>query len=92
LFEFIPNSDKLAHMTEYFILSSLTYFALRRGHNMKITGAIPGAVLLAAIYGMLDEYHQYFVPGRSLDILDWFADLTGAFCAHFARILIIRFS
>jgi len=40
---------------------------------------LPTASLLsAAFYGMTDEIHQYFVPGRSADPWDWLADTVGA--------------
>ncbi|OGF47782.1 MAG: hypothetical protein A2452_09830 [Candidatus Firestonebacteria bacterium RIFOXYC2_FULL_39_67] len=85
LFEFIPNSDKLVHMTEYFILSSLIYFALRKAHNIKTNKAVLAAVLIASLYGMTDEYHQSFVPERSMDILDWAADIVGAIIGASSR-------
>ena len=34
-------------------------------------------VAIASIYGAIDEFHQYFVPGRSCDIWDWVADTLG---------------
>jgi VanZ family protein len=37
-----------------------------------------GAWALAAAYGVSDEYHQSFVPGRSPDVRDWYADALGA--------------
>jgi VanZ family protein len=36
------------------------------------------AILLAAIYGVLDEVHQYFVPGRFLSLTDLAMNLVGA--------------
>jgi VanZ family protein len=41
------------------------------------------SALIAAIYGALDEYHQYFVPNRSSEFLDWVADLIGVIIAVF---------
>jgi len=40
---------------------------------------MPHVVLLAigALYGMTDELHQMFVPGRQPDIADWIADILG---------------
>ena len=78
LFAFIPNSDKLAHMTEYFIFASFIYIALRRGHNIKNSRAIFAAILVASVYGITDELHQRFIPGRSTDVLDWAADAIGS--------------
>ncbi len=39
------------------------------------------ATLIASLYGISDELHQSFVPGRNPDVLDWLADTTGALLA-----------
>lgn len=39
------------------------------------------AVGFASLYGATDEVHQYFVPERSSDVLDWIADTVGALAA-----------
>jgi VanZ family protein len=31
-----------------------------------------------ALFGALDEWHQQFIPGRSMDLFDWLADFSGA--------------
>jgi VanZ family protein len=36
------------------------------------------AIGVAAAYGVLDEIHQHFVPGRQPDVLDVLTDLAGA--------------
>ena len=61
--------DKLAHFTEYALLG----FLLGRG-----TGNVPLAFALAALYGVSDEVHQAFVPGREASVFDWLADAAGA--------------
>jgi VanZ family protein len=33
---------------------------------------------IAAVYGIVDEIHQYFVPGRDCSPWDWVADALGA--------------
>lgn len=40
-----------------------------------------------ALYGISDELHQFFVPGRSASIYDWFADCTGAIIACSLRLI-----
>ena len=42
-------------------------------------GGFPGLdkALFAAAYGLSDELHQHFVPGRQADWLDWLADAGG---------------
>ena len=34
--------------------------------------------LVISIFGAVDEWHQQFIPGRSMDAHDWIADTTGA--------------
>ena len=35
-------------------------------------------IVLVGLYGATDEFHQRFTPGRSCDVLDWVADVSGA--------------
>ncbi|MGB0678474.1 MAG: VanZ family protein [Polyangiales bacterium] len=35
-------------------------------------------LVCTALWGLIDEVHQSFVPGRDSDPLDWLADLCGA--------------
>jgi len=69
-----PPWDKLAHFSEYALLG----FLLGRG-----TGNAPLAFALAALYGVSDEVHQAFVPGREASALDWLADAAGALIGAF---------
>jgi VanZ family protein len=62
--------DKLVHAGFYGILTLLLCAA---------DGARPWWwVVAAALYGLSDEIHQAFVPGRSTDAIDLFADIMGA--------------
>jgi VanZ family protein len=36
------------------------------------------SIVLTGFYGVIDEYHQYFVPGRFSTVGDWLADILGA--------------
>lgn len=49
------------------------------------------AVAIASLYGVSDEIHQLFVPGRFCDPVDWAVDTAGALvgaliCSKFLRI------
>jgi VanZ family protein len=70
-------ADKLAHLFEYGLLASLVYYALRRSEAN--THPILTPFLIAFLYGISDEIHQYFVPGRNADVFDALADGVGAF-------------
>lgn len=65
--------DKLLHLTEYGGLAFLFCRALA-GEGLSWTAAIVGAAILTSAYGASDEIHQIFVPLRSPDVHDWFAD------------------
>ena len=74
-----PNIDKLFHFVEYFILGALLIreFASSSDKvNFKFILLL--SILIASIYGALDEFHQRFVPGRSPDIFDIFSDIIGS--------------
>ncbi len=45
----------------------LTARALGKGLRDISWRAVLGAIVIATLYGMSDEYHQLFVPGRSFD-------------------------
>lgn len=82
----ILNFDKYLHMIEYGILSYLIIRALI-GSEVKLSHAklIILAVIFATLYGVSDEIHQIFVPGRSANILDVLADFTGASITGFLK-------
>ena len=68
----------LAHMVEFAILAALLLWPLwERGPYLA--GAL--TVLAASVYGALDEVHQFFVPGRVADPVDWLFDTLGAIAA-----------
>ena len=74
--------DKLWHALVYGLLGALLLRALSGARLRQVSGRTAGlAVLLATLYGLTDEAHQYFVPGRSAEAADVFADLNGAAAA-----------
>jgi VanZ family protein len=68
---------KVAHFTEYLVLSVLLYRALRgnRRWNARAAGI---AFTLAGLYAVSDEFHQWFVPGRTAAATDCLIDVSGA--------------
>ena len=68
---------KLAHFVEYLILSVLLYRALRARRRFDVRAA--GMALgIAALYSAGDEFHQWFVPGRTAAGTDCLIDVSGA--------------
>jgi VanZ family protein len=67
------------HLAAYAGLATLTVRALANGRLRNVTWRVfAGAVLISALYGVSDEYHQRFVPGRDFDVLDILADTLGS--------------
>ena len=74
--EFILK-DKLLHLIEYSILAILLYRALNQYQQFQSTALIL-AIILSTFYGLTDELHQLFVPGRFFSIADLFSDFLGS--------------
>jgi VanZ family protein len=74
-------SDKHWHFMEYAGLSALASRAVGGGFGSVGAGAALGGWAIASAYGVTDEVHQAFVPGRDSDVLDVLADTTGAAAA-----------
>ena len=73
---------KSAHVTEYFIFSFFLMHGVRgndRGWTLR--WAI-WAVIIAAGYAGLDEFHQLFVPSRTASPWDALLDTAGASVAQ----------
>lgn len=71
--------DKLAHLMVYAGLGVLFLIPLADARLSRVTvKAAAIAVLLSVLYGVFDEVHQSFTPGRSPDVRDLFADALGA--------------
>ena len=78
-------SRKIAHVTEYFVLTFLLHRALKltlrdKYSRPRLRPLLP-AFFLALTLAALDEYHQTFVFGRTGNILDIFVDSLGMFLA-----------
>lgn len=72
------GQDKLLHLGAYGLLSMLLLGAMARHAGSYRMQQVALAALLATLYGCSDEWHQSFVPGRSVDGLDLVADALGA--------------
>jgi VanZ family protein len=81
------GADKVAHFGFYGVGGFL--FVLWRMESGKAAVvAVLCAALFAALLGAVDEFHQQWIPGRSMEFFDWVADFaggsTGAFGAAVA--------
>jgi len=73
------GSDKGAHLMLYAGLGALIVRALTDGRADRATWrTMLIAVVIAGMYGVSDEFHQRFVPGRTFEGADLIADVLGA--------------
>ncbi len=86
-----PYAHPIAHSLLYGMLYYLCYRALSHHRIGRLNSdlSLVIAFLIVGAYGMSDEYHQSFVPGRSEELRDLLIDLTAAFVV-LAGIVIIR--
>lgn len=66
------------HIAAYAGLGAVTARATGKGLRDVSWRAVLGAIVISSLYGVSDEYHQMFVPGRSFDVLDIVADTIGS--------------
>jgi VanZ family protein len=72
-------SDKSLHLLSYAVLGVLLIVPLAKAALSRVTWRRAlVAIALATLYGVSDEFHQSFVPGRSPELLDVAADAAGA--------------
>jgi VanZ family protein len=69
---------KAGHFTEYAVLALLARRAfITSSHVFLQRYWFQLGLLLAVIYGLLDEFHQSFVPSRTASIYDSAIDIVG---------------
>jgi len=87
---------KSAHLTEYGILSALTFRALRGEQKSWSWRWAIGAIVFAGVIASIDEIHQSFVPSRTGTWHDVLLDTAGATLAQIliraAQVLLFRSS
>lgn len=76
--------DKLAHFTAYAVLAALM---LRATSTPKALSTMILVFLAVSAFGAVDEWHQSFIPRRTMSFADWVADTIGALVG----VLAVRF-
>lgn len=79
-----PHIDKLEHAGAYAVLGFLVARAAARTWRLGAVGTVFAGGLAAAAYGVSDEYHQSFTPGRMVEVADAIADTVGGFAGAIA--------
>lgn len=85
-------SDKLVHFSAYFILGAFAARAFLRSEAFRAAWETRWRLggLAGLAYGVCDEIHQHFVPGRTFSLWDMAADGLGAFAGAYVVAVIAR--
>ena len=73
----VVSFDKIAHFSIFGLMATLVLRPLKSRHWFW-------AVVIVSLFGISDEIHQSFTPGRSVEFADWIADTSGAIVAFVA--------
>jgi VanZ family protein len=76
----IHHFDKVVHGIEFAIMAILLCFGFFNVLKASLPKKILVTFFLGLALGILDEFHQHFVPGRHMDALDALADALGVAC------------
>ncbi len=77
-----PGADKIAHFGFYGVAGFL-FVLWRRETGKGAAVAVVWAAIFAALLGAVDEFHQQWIPGRSMEFLDWVTDVAGGTAGGF---------
>ena len=68
----------IGHFTIFGILGLAIWFGLGMNSGLLNRERQWYAIGIATLYGVIDELHQHFVPGRKPDVVDVVTDFLGA--------------
>jgi len=72
--------SSIVHILMYGGLAALAIISFYQS-GFKLKKSCLQGFLLAIVYGVTDEYHQSFVPGREMSFGDWLLDVFGSVLA-----------
>ena len=77
----------LYHFFAFFFLALFLVPAIVKGKKKNL---IFIAIIIAVMYGLSDEIHQFFVPGRACMFSDFLTDSAGILLASFFYVVSLR--
>ena len=82
--------DKVVHALVYGLLGVLLLLSQSPRAEGYRWRQIAASMAVASLYGVTDELHQAFDPGRNADPWDWIADMIGAIVAVLLTAWLVR--
>ena len=90
--EVVPSADKLVHFLEYAGVGWLWTRAVRADRpRWTALTVLLSTLTFAGVYGLSDEWHQLYIPGRFVDLHDFLADVCGGSSGGIGYLLWLRF-
>lgn len=75
---FVNYTDKIVHACVFFVLCWLAHVAFYFQPSIRLRRrSLLLALLFVILFGISDEFHQMFTPGRTSEIWDLVADTIG---------------
>ncbi len=84
------HADKIQHFIAFGLLGFLAMGAIRIKGQTHRNWQVWLIVLLVGLYGIADEIHQRFVPGRDVSIYDVAADMAGGVMGAWAMYFLVK--
>lgn len=79
---FINRLDKWAHFIEYYLFGFLTRrWLVNTGSRFLSNRSLYFTILIGICYGLSDEWHQSYIPGRDSTAEDVLSDALGVIAA-----------
>jgi len=79
------------HILIFFLLEFFLLISILKGKNGNLKLALIG-IVVAVLYGILDEIHQYFVPGRAVSVDDLALDSLGIMLAFIIYMINLEYN
>jgi len=84
--------DKVMHFFAYTIYGYTIQLYLK-SLNLAKSKYIMFTIMIGSLFGLSDEFHQYFIPNRSTEFFDWVADTLGvSFSLVFSKYISIFYN
>jgi VanZ family protein len=84
--------DKVMHFFAYTIYGFTIQLYLK-SLNLAKSKYIMFTIMIGSLFGLSDEFHQYFIPNRSTEFFDWVADTLGvSFSLVFSKYISIFYN
>jgi VanZ family protein len=86
----LHHLDKVVHMIEFAIMAGFLSFGFFNVLNTPTATKIIVTFFFGLGLGVLDEFHQHYVPGRTMDARDAAADAVGVVCGILIYLYLVK--